>query len=611
MAYYINRPTQIMLKKISFVIVLILKTFLACAQQPDIELAESLSKNGEYSQAIAIYKKLNNTNVDKTWFYTDYLNCLLKTKNYNEAEKLVNKTIKTNPNQNIYVIDLGYIYEQNTDTEKANKIYDKVIANLPADENTVTDVATQFYNRQNYNYALKTYIQARKAFKNSSLYGLEIVNVLKLTDNKSDLVSEILTLITNNPDYLGFAKNILSQNIETPTDYTLLKTELLKAVQKNPNNNTFAHLLAWYYLQQKNFKTALAQTIALDKREKQNGAEVYELGNIFTQNKDYETANLAYQYLLQQGESNPYYINALIETLSNKKQLLTEGKLLMPDLLLLEQDYTSILTKYGKNYQTLFAISQLANLQAFYLNKPSQAQVLLENALELKNIGQKNIGELKLQLANIYLVNNQIWDAALLYGQVEKTFTNEPLGQEAKLRNAKLSFYNGDFKWAKSQLDVLKASTSQFIANDALDLSLLIQNNLTADSTGKALKIYASASLFVLKNKLSDALLTLDSINLLYPKNELENDILLTKAKIFTQQKNFIEAALQYQTIINKGENMYVDDAHFLLAQLQEQKLNLLKQALENYQKLLNNYPGSPYISESRERFRALRGDAL
>lgn len=600
-----------MFKKLSYLLILIASTFVVCAQQNDIDIAESLSKNGEYTQALNIYKSLINTNIDKNWYYHDYLNCLINTKNYNEAEKLVNKAIKTNANQNNYFIDLGYIYEQKGDKEKANKIYDKAINNLPADETTITNFASHFYNRQNYNYALKTYLQARKLFKNNSLFGLEIVNILKVTKNKPPLITEILNLINNNTDYLGFAKNSLSQSLDNTADFTLLKLELLKALQKQPDNNNFAQLLAWQYLQQKDFKAALSQTIALDKRNQQNGAQVFLLGNIFTQNKDYETANLAYQYILQKGENNPYYINALIETLSNKQQLLTEGKFLKPDLLLLEKDYTSLLIKYGKNYQTLFAITQLANLQAFYLNKPTQAQSLLENALQLTNIGQKNLGELKLQLANIYLVNNQIWDAALLYSQVEKTFTNEPMGQEAKLRNAKLSFYNGDFKWAKGQLDVLKASTSQFIANDALDLSLLIQNNLTADSTGKALKIYASASLLLLKNDLDGSLLKLDSITLLYPKNELENDILLTKAKIFIKQNKLTEAAKQYQTIVNQPESIYADDALFYLAQLQEQKLNFPKLALENYQKLLNNYPGSPYITEARERFRALRGDAL
>lgn len=600
-----------MLKKYTLLLALMLLKFFAFAQQDDIELAESFSRNGDYNQAIAIYKNLATTNIDKNWYYIDYLNCLLKTKNYSEAEKLVNKNLKTNPSQNNYFIDLGYINELKGDTEKANKLYEKVLNNLPADENSINQTANNFYTNQNYQYALKSFYAGRKLLKNNKLFDLEVINILKITKNKPDLINQMLAVLNNNPNYIGFAKNSLAQVLDSPADYALLKTEILKTIQKYPDDNNYPDLLAWLYLQQKDFKAALAQTIALDKRKQQNGSQVYLLGTIFTQNKDYETANLAYQYLLNKGETNPYYINALIETLNNKKELLTEGKFLQPDLLLLEQDYNTLITKYGKNFQTLFAITQLANLQAYYLNKPAQALQLLENALQLSNIGLKKMAELKLQLANIYLVNNNIWDAALLYGQVEKTFTNEPLGQEAKLRNAKLSFYNGNFKWAKSQLDVLKASTSQLIANDALDLGLLIQNNLSADSAGKSLKIYASASLQLLKNNLPKALLTLDSINFLYPKSQLENDILLTKAKIFVLQNKHIEAALQYQTIINQAQGIYTDDALFLLAQLQEQKLDLPKQAEENYKTLINNYAGSPYITEARERYRALRGDAL
>lgn len=601
-----------MIRRLCFLLTLILINWDVFAQQDEIGLAESFSENGEYSQALIIYKKLSNTNIDNNWYYTDYLNCLLKTKNYNEAQKLANKAIKANPNQTSYIIDLGYVFEQKNDTTQALKIYHKVLNILPENESGISLIANSFYNYQNYNYALKVFFKGRKLLKNNTLFGVEIINILKATANKPALITEILALINTDFNYLTFAKNNLAKTLESPNDYNLLKTELLKLIQKNPDNNAYADLLAWQYLQQKDFKAALAQTIALDKRNQYNGAAVFTLGNIFSQNNDYQTANLAYQYLIQKGKSNPYYINALIETLNNKKQLLTEGKFLMPDLLQLEQDYTALLTQYGKNYQTLFALTELANLQAYYLNKPAQAQQLLENALQLNNLAQKQLANLKLQLGNIYLINNQVWDAALLYAQVEKSFANEPLGQEAKLSNAKLSFYNHDFKWAKSQLDVLKASTSQLIANDALDLSLLIQDNLTADSTGSALKIYASANLLILKNNLPKALITLDSINTLYPKNLLNDDVLLSKAKIYIQQNKYIDAALQYQTLINNHpEGMYIDDALFLLAQLQQQKLNLPNLAIQNYQTLINNYPGSPYVTDARQQFRTLRGDTL
>jgi tetratricopeptide (TPR) repeat protein len=601
-----------MLKKCVFILVFNIVTLALYAQPDIINLAQRFYNNGQYEQALTIYQKLNKENVHQDAFYAYYFNTLLKTQNYTEAEKLVKKNIKTNPFPVTYMIDWGYLYEQKNELTKANKIYDKAINNLPPYQNPISQSATIFYNRQNYNYALKTLIQGRKILNDKTIFSSQIIDILIATQNKDAVIQEVVSLLYSSPNYLNDAKNSLAQVLSSSSDFAMLKTVLIKQLQKQPDNTTFAELLTWQYLQQKDFKSALAQTIALDKRGQQNGDAVFAIAEICSQNKEYETASKAYQYLVLKGEKNPYYVTALVQNLNNKKQLLIENKLLMPDLLSLETDYNTLLGNYGKNYQTLFAITNLAHLQAYYLNKPTQAQKLLLNALQINNITQQQVAEIKLQLGDIYFLNNTIWEAALLYSQVEKTFANQPLGHEAKLRNAKLSFYNADFKWAQSQLDVLKASTSQLIANDALDLSLLIQDNLLADSTGKALKMYALAELNVLKNNFTQALLTLDSIATRYPNSPLGDDILLSKAKIFTKQNNPTAAAAQYQAIINHhSQGMYIDDALFLLAQLQEQKLNLPKQALQNYQTLLNNYPGSPYVTEAREKFRTLRGDAL
>lgn len=603
----------IMFKKYVILLFVNFISFALYAQQDSIELAQKFYNNGEYQQAFNIYIKLSNENIDVAAFYSNYFNTLLKIKNYNEAEKLVKKNIESDASSpSVYIIDLGYIYEQKNQAIKANKIYDKAINNLKPNENTISKMASLFYARQNFIYALKVLNQGRIILNDKAAFTSQIINNLIAINDKAAVINQLLDLATISPDYLLYAKKNLAKALNSPSDFALLKTALLKQLQKQPDNITLAQLLAWQCLQQKDFKSALAQTIALDKRSQQDGASVYAMAEIFSQNKDYETASKAYQYLMLKGKTNPYYLTALVQNLNNKKQLLTEGGFLMPDMLTLETDYKTLLTDYGSNYQTLFAITGLAQLQAYYLHKPTQAQNLLLNALQLHNITQQQIAELKLQLGDIYLINNTIWEAALLYSQVEKAYTNQPLGQEAKLRNAKLSFYNADFKWAQSQLDVLKASTSQLIANDALDLGLLIQDNLTADSTGKALKMYASADLNLLKNNLTQALLSLDSIATYYPNSPLSDDILLTKAKIFIKQNNNQAAALQYQTIINQhSQGMYMDDALFLLAQLQEEKLGLTSQAQQNYQTLINNYPGSPYVTEAREKFRTLRGDAL
>jgi Tetratricopeptide repeat len=282
------------------------------------------------------------------------------------------------------------------------------------------------------------------------------------------------------------------------------------------------------------------------------------------------------------------------------------------DLETLVLSYESLLAEFGKNNQTIFAIRQLANIKAYYLNKLVEAQDLLEQVLTFNGTKPQTLAEVKLDLADIYVLNNDRWEATLLYGQVEKSFSNEPLGQEAKFKNARLSFYNSDFSWAKAQLDVLKASTSQLIANDALDLSLLLQDNLAFDSTGNALKLYAKAELLLFKNQNEASLAVLDSINILFPQNDLADDVLMTKSKIYRKQNDFNKAANVLKEITEKyNYSIWADDALFTLATLEEEKLNDKANAQKHYELLLTNFPGSLYVIEARKRFRNLRGDSL
>jgi outer membrane protein assembly factor BamD (BamD/ComL family) len=216
----------------------------------------------------------------------------------------------------------------------------------------------------------------------------------------------------------------------------------------------------------------------------------------------------------------------------------------------------------------------------------------------------------KLDLGDVYLMNKQPWEATLLYSQVETAYPNTSIGQDAKFRNAKLAYYTGDFNWAKGQLDVLKAATSQLIANDALNLSLLITDNLVADTAGSALKIYARADLQIFEEQPEKAVQVLDSIDVKYPGNNLSDDILMAKARILLQQKSYNEAVAPLKKIADEHPfNLWADDAVFMLGDIYENHLNNKEQAKAFYQKIITNYPGSLWINEARKRFRLLRGD--
>jgi TolA-binding protein len=416
--------------------------------------------------------------------------------------------------------------------------------------------------------------------------------------------------LPSNPPFITQAENTLSGLFEGSADYDILKGALLKRIQKDPQQTIYPELLTWQFLQQKQFDQALNQALALSRRQNDDGSNIFELCRTLTANEAYDAAIRGYEYLLTKGKEQQFYIPAKIELINTKNLRVTSGKYVKEDLISLEKDYNDLLTEFGKNANTAFAMQKLANLQAYKLHKLIDAQKLLEETINIPGIKPALLAACKLDLGDVTLLNNQPWDATLLYSQVEKDFPNSAIGQDAKYRNAKLAWYTGDFTWAKGQLDVLKAATSQLIANDALNLSLLISDNIAADSTGAALKIYARADLLIFAEQPDKALITLDSIDVKYPGNSLADDILMAKARLFIQQKNYKDAVPLLKKIAEEHSfDLWADDAVFMLGDIYENQLGDKEKAKVYYQKIITDYAGSLYINEARRRFRLLRGD--
>lgn len=596
--------------KVLNLFLLSLLCYSASAQsENDVDLAKQFYNNGEYGKSLAIYQNLYNSLNGSDLYFSEYFNTLLKLKKYDEAEKIINKRIKSNFK---YGVDLGQLYLEKGDADKANKFFESVISKMPADEFIITDVANSFYLIANFEYAIKTFLTGRKLLKNNDTFTYELINLYRYKKLKEPLTFEVVNLLENETAFLANAKNTISRTYESTEDYETLKSILFKRIQKNPENTNFINLLAWVFIQQKQYDLALIQLIALDKRLNDIGGNIYNFTNILVENKAFDIAEKAFNYLLTKPKNSPYYIAARVGILQCKKMQISNNSLGKESINALRDGYEKLLDEYGKNNQTIFAIKDLANLEAFYLENKERAIELLEQSLNLPNVKPSSLAEIKLDLAHIYTLNNQPWDAALLYGQVEKSFEGDILGQEAKFKNAKLSFYNGDFNWATAQLNVLKASTSQLIANDALDLSLLIQDNLAADSTGKALKLYAKADLLLFKNQYDLALETLKSVSSLYPQTDLIDDILMLKAQIHINQNQYQIAKNDFlELVTNHSYSIWADDALYKLAVLEEDNLNDTLNAKKHLEQLINQFPGSLYILDARKRFRNLRGDVL
>ncbi len=548
--------------------------------------------------------------------YTYYLYSLLELSEYKEAEKLAKKHAKNNPGQMRYQIDIGFIYLSASEPEKAKKKFEDVIDRLPANVSEIMQVANAFNVRNQTEYAIQVYLKGRELMGDEYNFDLELANMYERNGNYPQMIETFLDHLEKHPEARENIQNRLQSALTRDIDNSLpdiLHEILLIRYQESPDKVYLNELLLWFSLQQKDFAFALVQAKSLDRRFNEEGYRILEIADLALNNRDYDAALESYEYIMNKGRNASLYLNGLIGFLETRYQQISGNiSIEREDMLKLEMAYHEALDEFGVHQQTIQLLRDLAHIQAFHLDNEVEAIENLLLAIDVPGPESISRAQCKLELADIYLFISEVWEATLLYSQVEKTFKNEPIGHLAKLKNARLTYYIGEFFWAKAQLDVLKAATSKLIANDALELSLFISDNIEADSSYAGLRLFSKAELLLYQNKLDEAFLTLDSINLLSTWHPLFDEVLYKKAEIWIQQGNFNEADSLLQAISTSyPDDILGDDAIFLRAKLHEEVLNDPEQAMELYQKILTRYPGSIYTIEARKKFRSLRGDGI
>lgn len=618
------------MKKILFPLLFVLSFGALCAQQSDDErLALQYYKDREFDKAITLFEKIQSKKPN-SYIYYYYYSALLETERYEELEKLVKKQIRNFPNVQRYKVDLGYVYERSRDQQKAEKTYQDLLKNLSAKEYAVQELYSAFYAKQKYEYAVETIRKGRKILNNDLLMYKELIGLYQNLNQTEKVMDEVLALVRDdNRENLDPAQTAI-QNLllddEDGRKYNTVRTTLQKQLQKSPSNLCYLTLLYWIDQLHKDYADALVLAKAIDKRFKTEGVKTYELACIAADNKDYGTAIEALNYIVSKGENVNNYTLAKIKILDVRYlQLTSTSPVKMVEALDLERDFKKAIEENGLHSGTMDWIRKYAHLLAFYVNRPQEAIQLLEKAMaNTRDTREKN--QYKIDLADIQLYTGNVWDATLNYSQVDKDMPNDALGNEAKFKNAKLSFYIGEFEWAKSQLDVLSAATSKLVANDAIYFSLLISDNQDDDeeedeedtasllfskpSTNLPLKKYAEADFLIFQNKDEQAMAALDSVVLLAPFGTLVDDALYQKALLLIKQKKYLEAESLLKKIEeNHGQELLADDAVYQLAELYEYYLKDIPKAMEYYMKIIQDYSGSLYVVEARKHYRALRGD--
>ncbi len=616
------------MKKLLTFLLLLFTIFWTTAQNQrsqEEQLGIQYFQNGEYEKAAPMFEKVYNANPN-SYIYYYYYQTLLQLGNFKEAEKVVKKQQKRSPNTQRYKIDLGFIYESAGEQDKADVVYNNAIKELPAQENTVRELYNAFIAKKQYSYAITTIERGRKLLNNNQLFVTEMTNIYIQTNRSDMVVQEALNLVSDGgqgriPEVQRIIQNLLSSD-EDKQKFTTVQSVLQRSTQENPSNIAYEILLQWVYQLDKNYDDALLLAKAIDRKLKGDGQRVFALANEASNNKAFDAAIEALNHIISKGEENTYYTKAKFKILDVKYEKLSSiSPIDKTAASALDVEFANLLNEYGLHEGTAEWVRKYAHLLAFYVDKSDKAKELLNQAIANANRDVKERSQYKVDLADIELYMGDIWEASLLYSQVDKDLPTDLIGQTAKFKNAKLSFYIGEFEWAKSQLDVLRAATSKLIANDAMYFSLLINDNeeeseddfgLFADTNenNQPLRYYAKADFLMFQNKDDEADRMLDSVLMVDPYGKLADDVYYQKAKIAIKKQDFLGAEQLLNKIITTySYDLLGDDATYLTAQVYDFYLKDSGKAMEFYQKVIKDYPDSLYTIDARKRYRELRGD--
>lgn len=590
--------------------ILIVLISLGGLRAQSLELATQYYNQGEFEKAVELYEKLSRKKENSRSIHDNYFAALVRLKNFEEAEKFLKSEIKDFPELIVYKADLAYLYELSNQSDRAEEAYEDLIEEASAKDAYVYQLQNFFYRTNKMNTLIEMLLKSRERSNSADKHNIQLARAYLYAGKKQEMLEEVFSYGISHPQS-DYVQRTIQDNIKEEAEVEMLQRLLYTKIQENPDVIYYNEILIWHFIQIGEFARAFTQERALDRRLGLGGTKVYELANLAYTNKQYRDAARMYQYVLNEYPDADYYAYARRLNIQCREEIIKNTfPLSTEDIIGLIEQYESLLQDLGKTQKTMDALRNMALLYAFYLDDHDKAISILEDAIASSGSNFIFKDQCKLDLGDIYILKNQPWEATLLYMQVEKSQKEDHLGEIAKLKNAKMYYYTGEFQLSKEVLDILKKATTREIANDAMHLSLLIQDNLGLDTTEAAMRAYAAVDLLLFQNKNTEALHQLDSLYEMYKSHSLADEILWMRGRTHYRLDHINQALYDFNAIVeNYKFDILADDALHMLARIYDENLDDKTKAMELYRKILSDFPGSIYGSEARKKYRELRGD--
>ncbi|HEY9186219.1 MAG TPA: tetratricopeptide repeat protein [Salegentibacter sp.] len=592
------------MRDLLFIVVLLFGVFQLNAQSQ--ELARNFFDQGEFEKALKIYQQLAHENPGNPVFFYGVISSYQQLENFDAAEELLRQKLENTANNPNLLIELGHNFELRKDAEKAEDFYKEALNAINARPNYAYGIARGFEKYNLLDKAAKAY-EKGMALQSDHNFNLQLARIYGEQGKIEEMFDNYLDLIDENPNLFNVANREFGRYIseDSGSEANLIfRKLLLKKLQENPQV-FYNEMLAWLFIQQKDFKKAFAQQKAVYRRGEAGLQDILNLALLAERAGDSQAAKEIVTYVIEEAPSE----NIILQ---GKRFLLNlAGKEAVTNFKEIETKYLALFEEFGRDLKTLDLQLDYARFIAFKSGRRGQA---IEQLRELSEIPRSNYDKarVKMELGDMLVLEEKFNEALIYYSQVQNLMKNDVMSQQARFKVAKTSYFKGDFKWAKTQLDVLKSSTSQLIANDAMELSLLIEDNSIEDTAQVALKKYARADLVAFQGKEKVAIAILDGILADHKGESIEDEVLLKQAQLYEKIGEFEKAESNYLKIIRLyNSDILADNANYYLAELYARYLDNPERAKGYYEQIIFNFADSIYFVDARKKYRRLRGDII
>jgi len=569
------------------------------------QLAQNYFDRGEFEKAQISYEELLKAQPNNFNFFQKTVECYQQLQQFDKADKALQDHFNKYK-QGSLLVEIGFNFQLQKNQNQAKKQYDLAIDKIKKTPSECYNIGYLFDKKGLTDYAILAYQTGMDLDPNINV-NYQIALLYGQKGDTNTMIEKFLTESYSNPQNLIMIQNQLSRFMSEDTSSSfndVLKKALLVRVQKS-QDIFWNEYLSWFYVQQKEYEKAFIQEKAIYKRNPESFGNIVNLGQLSIEENNESAATEILNFVLENTKDLDLKIQShhyLMKMKIDKSQPKEYSSI--------NQELDNLIKEFGESPYTLSLLKLKAHFSTFNLKDAETGKTILKKVLEM-NLNREQTAEIKMELADILLFEEKFNQALLYYSQIETESNNNPIGQEASLKIAKTSYYKTDFKWAEHQLKVLKSASTQLIANDALELFLLISDNTVEDSTQVALKKFAHADFLLFQDKKQEALAAFQTILKENKGDVIEAVTLLKIGKIQEELADYVQALNNFQTIIdNHKESIYVDEAYYFAAEIYAQTGNIEKAKLF-YEFIILNKMDSIYFVEAQKKYRKLRGDTI